>query len=64
MRQRCALLCRFVLDKRLTAKKRIRVETKSGIIVLDVQNDGQVSVDMGPPRFIPAEIPSLLTRRR
>lgn len=48
---------RFVLDKRLTAKKRIRVETKSGIIVLDVQNDGQVSVDMGPPRFIPAEIP-------
>nr|WP_314480081.1 diaminopimelate epimerase [uncultured Pseudomonas sp.] len=48
---------RFVLDKRLTAKKRIRVETKSGIIVLDVQNDGQVSVDMGPPRFIPADIP-------
>ncbi|MRF42547.1 diaminopimelate epimerase [Escherichia coli] len=48
---------RFVLDKRLTAKKRIRVETKSGIIELDVQNDGQVSVDMGPPRFNPAEIP-------
>ncbi|MGF6391803.1 diaminopimelate epimerase [Pseudomonas plecoglossicida] len=48
---------RFVLDKRLTAKKRIRVETKSGIIVLDVQNDGQVSVDMGPPRFVPGEIP-------
>ena len=48
---------RFVLDKRLTAKKRIRLETKSGIIVLDVQNDGQVSVNMGPPRFIPAEIP-------
>ena len=48
---------RFVLDKRLTAKKRIRVETKSGIIVLDIQQDGQVSVDMGPPRFIPADIP-------
>lgn len=48
---------RFVLDKRLTAKKRIRVETKSGIIELDVQNDGQISVDMGPPRFNPAEIP-------
>ncbi|MGE7990754.1 diaminopimelate epimerase [Pseudomonas sp. NPDC089554] len=48
---------RFVLDKRLTAKKRIRVETKSGVIVLDVQNDGQVCVDMGPPRFVPAEIP-------
>ena len=48
---------RFVLDKRLTAKKKIRVETKSGIIELDVRNDGQICVDMGPPRFIPAEIP-------
>ncbi|QWA28457.1 diaminopimelate epimerase [Pseudomonas sp. RC3H12] len=48
---------RFVLDKRLTAKKRIRVETKGGIIVLDVRNDGQICVDMGPPRFTPAEVP-------
>lgn len=48
---------RFVLDKRLTTKKRIRVETKSGVIELDVRNDGQVRVDMGPPRFVPADIP-------
>ncbi|MHC6228012.1 diaminopimelate epimerase [Pseudomonas sp. X10] len=48
---------RFVQDKRLTAKKRIRVETKGGIIELDVRNDGQVCVDMGPPRLAPAEIP-------
>ncbi len=48
---------RFVLDKRLTAKKRIRVETKGGIIVLDVRSDGQVCVDMGPPRLVPAEVP-------
>ena len=48
---------RFVLDKRLTAKKRIRVETKGGIIELDVRNDGQISVDMGPPRLVPAQIP-------
>ncbi|WP_442110727.1 diaminopimelate epimerase [Pseudomonas sp. NUPR-001] len=48
---------RFVLDKRLTAKKRIRVETKGGIIELDVRNDGQICVDMGPPRLAPAEIP-------
>jgi len=48
---------RFVLDKRLTAKKRIRVETKSGIIELDVRGDGQISVDMGPPRLVPSEIP-------
>lgn len=48
---------RFVLDKRLTAKRQIRVETKSGIIELDVRNDGQISVDMGPPRLTPQEIP-------
>lgn len=48
---------RFVLDKRLTTKRRIRVETKSGVIKLDVRNDGQISVDMGPPRLVPADIP-------
>lgn len=48
---------RFVLDKRLTAKKKIRVEVKKGIIELDVRNDGQISVDMGPPRLSPAEVP-------
>jgi diaminopimelate epimerase len=48
---------RFVLDKRLTAKKLIRVETKSGVIELDVRNDGQISVDMGAPRLVPADIP-------
>jgi diaminopimelate epimerase len=46
-----------VLDKRLTAKKQIRVETKSGIIELDIRNDGQISVDMGAPRLVPADIP-------
>lgn len=48
---------RFVLDKRLTTKKTIRVETKSGIIELSIRNDGQVSVNMGPPRLAPAQIP-------
>jgi diaminopimelate epimerase len=48
---------RFVLDKRLTTKKTIRVETKSGNIELHIRNDGQVSVDMGPPRLAPAQIP-------
>ncbi|MBD1550190.1 diaminopimelate epimerase [Pseudomonas typographi] len=48
---------RFVLDKRLTAKRQIRVETKGGIIELHVQNDGQVRVNMGPPRFVPEQVP-------
>ncbi|THG74937.1 diaminopimelate epimerase [Pseudomonas sp. A-1] len=48
---------RFVLDKRLTAKKRIRVETKNSVIELNVRNDGQITVDMGAPRLAPADIP-------
>lgn len=48
---------RFVIDKRLTVKKQIRVETKSGIIELNLRPDGQVTVDMGPPRLTPAQIP-------
>ena len=48
---------RFVSDKRLTTKKSIRVETKSGLIELNLQPDGQVRVDMGPPRFVPEQIP-------
>lgn len=48
---------RFVLDKRLTAKRQIRVETKGGIIELDVRNDGQIGVNMGAPRTVPADIP-------
>lgn len=48
---------RFVLDKRLTVKKRFKVETRGGIIELDVRADGQIRVDMGPPRFEPQAIP-------
>ena len=48
---------RFVFDKRLTVKKQIRVETKSGIIELQLKGDGQVRVDMGAPRLLAAEIP-------
>ncbi|MGD8484266.1 MAG: diaminopimelate epimerase [Thioalkalispiraceae bacterium] len=47
----------FVRDKGLTDKARIRVETRSGIIELQVQADGQVTVDMGIPRFEPAALP-------
>ena len=52
---------RFVVDKRLTAKKRIRVETKSGVIELNLRSDGQITVDMGAPRLEPAQIPFAAT---
>ena len=48
---------RFVLDKRLTMKRQLRVETLGGIIELDMRADGHVSVNMGPPRLEPAQVP-------
>ena len=54
---------RFVHEKRLTDKKEIRVETKSGIIVPRLEDDGQVTVNMGVPRFAPADIPFLTDRQ-
>ncbi len=50
---------RFVHDVGLTAKREIRVETQSGIITPRLEDDGNVTVNMGIPRFLPAEIPFL-----
>jgi len=48
---------RFVHDKGLTEKTEIRVETLSGVIAPRLEADGQVSVDMGTPRFEPKAVP-------
>ncbi|WP_310449284.1 diaminopimelate epimerase [Sulfuritalea sp.] len=48
---------RFVHEQGLTSARAIRVETQSGLITPRLEADGQVTVDMGVPRFLPAEIP-------
>lgn len=48
---------RFVHDQGLTDKRQIKVETLKGIIEPRLEADGNVTVDMGEPRFLPAEIP-------
>jgi len=48
---------RFVRDRGLTQSDDIPVGTAAGVIRLHVRPDGEVSVDMGEPRFAPAEIP-------
>ena len=48
---------RFVVDKGLTQKAEITVETASGRIRPRLEADGQVTVDMGAPRFSPADLP-------
>ncbi len=48
---------RFVTDRGLTTKRTIKVETVNGVIELRLQEDGQVTVDMGAPIFTPAQVP-------
>ncbi|MCQ9076593.1 diaminopimelate epimerase [Vibrio harveyi] len=48
---------RFVRLKGLTNKYSISVSTKKGKMILDVEDDGEVTVNMGVPEFEPNKIP-------
>lgn len=48
---------RFVHEKRLTDKAEIAVETASGIIYPRLEDNGQVTVNMGAPAFDPSQVP-------
>ena len=48
---------RFVRLKGLTNKYSISVSTKKGKMTLDVEDDGEVTVNMGEPEFEPSKIP-------
>jgi diaminopimelate epimerase len=47
----------FVHAKGLTAARAIRVRTRSGVIVPQLADDGDVTVDMGMPRFRADDVP-------
>ena len=48
---------RFVRERGLTDKRSIRVETCTRLLELKLEDDGRVTVDMGPPVFDPAQVP-------
>jgi len=54
---------RFVHDKKLTGKREILVETLGGMIAPRLEQDGQVTVNMGEPKFEPNEIPFLADKK-
>lgn len=51
---------RFVRDKGLSDKDTIAVETASGVIYPTLQPSGDVTVDMGKPRFVTTDIPFIV----
>lgn len=48
---------RYVVEKGLTSKHEIKVETAGGIITLTLADNGQVTVNMGTPNFNPSALP-------
>lgn len=48
---------RFVHEQSLSDKIEVKVDTRAGRMVLRRENDGDITVDMGIPRFDPAQIP-------
>ena len=48
---------KFVHEKNLTDKTQICVETANGLIYPKLEDNGLVTVNMGAPRFEPAQIP-------
>lgn len=47
----------YLKESRNLAQAEIRAQTAKGIITLRCENDDQVTVNMGPPRFAPDQIP-------
>jgi diaminopimelate epimerase len=54
---------RYVHDYGMTRKNEIRVETLGGLIVPRLESSGEVTVNMGEPRFEPQDIPFLAAKR-
>jgi diaminopimelate epimerase len=53
---------RFVREHGLTTKRELRVEIMTGIIAPRLEDDGEVSVDMGAPVLDPARVPFVTDR--
>jgi diaminopimelate epimerase len=54
---------RYVHDHGMTGKKEVRIETLSGVVIPKLEADGEVTVNMGVPKFDPAEIPFIAAQQ-
>lgn len=52
---RCFL--KFVIDRGLTDRKQVTIQTSTATMLASMSDDGQVSVDMGEPIFEPSRVP-------
>ncbi|SFU74509.1 diaminopimelate epimerase [Nitrosospira multiformis] len=54
---------RYVHDHGMTGKKEVRIETLSGVVIPKLEANGEVTVNMGVPKFDPGEIPFIAGQR-
>lgn len=54
---RCVM--RFLRDRGLTTKTRVKLQTNTGNIECKLEKDGNITVNMGPPVLSPEQIPFL-----
>ena len=54
---------RYVHDRGMTKKNEIRVETLGGLIIPRLETNGEITVNMGAPKFEPQEIPFIAGKR-
>jgi diaminopimelate epimerase len=50
-------VARFVHDRGLTTRREMIMDTLGGLIRLRIEDDGEVTVNMGAPRFEPRDVP-------
>jgi diaminopimelate epimerase len=48
---------RFVREQRLSGKSQLTVQAPNGLMQLRIGNDGQISAEMGTPKFLPNAVP-------
>jgi diaminopimelate epimerase len=54
---------RYVYDRGMTSNREIRIETLGGLITPKLEANGEVTVNMGAPKFEPGEIPFIAENR-
>lgn len=57
-------LARFVFERDLSSRPRLRVRTRTALLTLERLADGQVRVDMGVPMFDPRDVPYAAAHRQ
>jgi diaminopimelate epimerase len=55
-------VARFVLEEHLTQQASLTIATPSGLVKVFIQDFDHIQVNMGPPCFLPAQIPFLVNK--